>query len=63
MLRPSLLVLCLVVPALAGLHPDHSDLPILCKLKNIGYRDLIAAILDSAAARLPHVDLPQVAVR
>jgi D-alanine-D-alanine ligase len=51
------------VNPLAGLHPDHSDLPILCKLKGIGYRDLIAAILDSACARLPQAALPQVATR
>ena len=51
------------VNPLAGLHPDHSDLPILCKLKNISYRELIGGILESAGARLPHVELPQVAVR
>jgi D-alanine-D-alanine ligase len=51
------------VNPLAGLHPDHSDLPILCKLKNISYRELIGGILESAGARLPHVELPQVAAR
>jgi D-alanine-D-alanine ligase len=51
------------VNPLAGLHPDHSDLPILCKLKNMSYRELIGGILESAGARLPHVEMPQVAVR
>ena len=36
---------------LAGLHPTHSDLPILCGLNNIIYRELIAGILDSALQR------------
>jgi D-alanine-D-alanine ligase len=48
---------------LAGLHPDHSDLPILCKLRGVSYRELIAGILDSACLRLPEVALPQVAAR
>jgi D-alanine-D-alanine ligase len=51
------------VNPLAGLHPDHSDLPILCKLKNMSYRELIGGILESAGTRLPHVEMPQVAVR
>ena len=36
---------------LAGLHPEHSDLPIMCKLAGIEYRDLIGRIMDSALAR------------
>jgi D-alanine-D-alanine ligase len=51
------------VNPLAGLHPEHSDLPILCTLKGMSYRELIGAILDSACQRLPHVEVPQVAVR
>jgi len=51
------------VNPLAGLHPDHSDLPILCKLKNVSYRELIGGILESAGARLPHVEMPRIAVR
>jgi D-alanine-D-alanine ligase len=51
------------VNPLAGLHPDHSDLPILCKLRGMGYRELVAGILESACARLPQVALPRVAAR
>jgi D-alanine-D-alanine ligase len=40
------------VNPLAGLHPEHSDLPILCKLAGITFRDLIGLILDSALARV-----------
>jgi len=40
---------------LAGLHPKHSDLPILCTLNGITYHDLIGEILASATARTePH---------
>lgn len=38
---------------LAGLHPRHSDLPILCSQLGIEYTGLIRRILDSALARLP----------
>ncbi|MCU0276182.1 MAG: D-alanine--D-alanine ligase [Acidobacteria bacterium] len=41
------------VNPLAGLNPIHSDLPILCRLQNISYQELIGRILDSAARRLP----------
>jgi D-alanine-D-alanine ligase len=37
---------------LAGLHPDHSDLPILNRLAGSTYRQLIARIMSSATARL-----------
>lgn len=37
---------------LAGLHPEHSDLPILCTLIGMSYRELIAAILDEASERV-----------
>jgi D-alanine-D-alanine ligase len=43
----------LEVNPLAGLHPEHSDLPILCGLAGVGYRELIGRILGSAAERLP----------
>lgn len=43
----------LEVNPLAGLHPAHSDLPILCTLKGIPYLELIRRILDSALARVP----------
>ena len=42
----------LEVNPLAGLHPTHSDLPILCGLAGIGYRELIERILKSACRRL-----------
>jgi len=38
---------------LAGLHPTHSDLPILCGLNGMSYRELIRRILHSAMERLP----------
>lgn len=41
----------LEVNPLAGLHPEHSDLPILCGLTGMGYRDLVLAIMDSALQR------------
>lgn len=42
----------LEINPLAGLRPNHSDLPILCELAGIPYRDLIAAIVDSARRRM-----------
>jgi D-alanine-D-alanine ligase len=36
---------------LAGLHPAHSDLPILCAMKDIPYEKLIQTIIDSAMER------------
>ena len=36
---------------IAGLHPTHSDLPIIADLSGFGYDRLIAGILSSAAAR------------
>ena len=41
------------VNPLAGLHPEHSDLPILCGLIGISYRTLIERILSSAMSRIP----------
>ncbi|MBN2352129.1 MAG: D-alanine--D-alanine ligase [Spirochaetales bacterium] len=41
------------VNPLAGLHPEHSDLPILCSQRGIDYRDLIGMIMESAVLRLP----------
>jgi D-alanine-D-alanine ligase len=37
---------------LAGLHPEHSDLPIICALRQIPYRDLMRWIIGSAAERI-----------
>ena len=36
----------------AGLHPEHSDLPIICNHLGIPYRDLIDWIVSSAASRI-----------
>jgi D-alanine-D-alanine ligase len=38
---------------LPGLHPTHSDLPMLAAQEGMAYPDLIGAILDSAARRIP----------
>ena len=38
---------------LPGLHPEHSDLPILCNAIGLPYRELIRRIMDSACQRLP----------
>lgn len=42
----------LEVNPLAGLHPEHSDLPILCNHLGIPYVDLIRRIVDSATVRM-----------
>jgi D-alanine-D-alanine ligase len=42
----------LEVNPLAGLHPHHSDLPILSSMNGIVYRDLIKMIVDSAIKRM-----------
>jgi len=36
---------------LAGLHPHHSDLPIMCTLVGMSYQELIGAILEEAMTR------------
>ena len=41
----------LEVNPLAGLHPTHSDLPILCSLAGMSYRRLIRSIMGSALKR------------
>ncbi|RPH48983.1 MAG: D-alanine--D-alanine ligase [Desulfobacteraceae bacterium] len=40
------------VNPLAGLHPVHSDLPILCGLSGMSYRELIGEIMKSALKRV-----------
>lgn len=40
------------VNPLAGIHPHHSDLPIICNLAGIPYRSLIDRILLSAMSRI-----------
>jgi D-alanine-D-alanine ligase len=42
----------LEVNPLAGLHPQHSDLPMLCTALGWPYQQLIARIVDSAAERI-----------
>jgi D-alanine-D-alanine ligase len=42
----------LEINPLAGLHPDHSDLPIICKLAGITYHELINMIMESARKRI-----------
>lgn len=41
----------LEVNPLAGLHPLHSDLPMIATARGMSYADLIGVILDSAAER------------
>ena len=40
------------VNPLAGIHPEHSDLPIMCSLVGISYRELIQRIVESALKRI-----------
>ncbi len=47
--RPSFLE----VNPLAGLNPEHSDLPIICRLRGIPFDRLIERIVESAAQRIP----------
>jgi D-alanine-D-alanine ligase len=42
----------LEVNPLAGLHPEHSDLPIICNKVNIPYIELIERIMNSAKKRI-----------
>ncbi|MBF0102698.1 MAG: D-alanine--D-alanine ligase [Desulfobacterales bacterium] len=50
----------LEVNPLAGLHPEHSDLPIICNKLGIPYIDLIRTIVDSASQRMnQHVFKPK----
>lgn len=42
----------LEVNPLAGLNPNHSDLPIICRLSKIPYEMLIKKIIDSALLRI-----------
>jgi D-alanine-D-alanine ligase len=43
----------LEVNPLAGLHPTHSDLPMIATAIGMPYAELIRAIVDSAAKRIP----------
>ncbi len=50
----------LEINPLAGLHPDHSDLPILAKLNGISYSELMKMIMDSALEKLKILPLQNV---
>lgn len=43
----------LEVNPLAGLHPEHSDLPLICTAVGLPYVELIERIVRSAAGRIP----------
>ncbi len=43
----------LEVNPLAGLHPTHSDLPMIATAVGLPYAELIRQIIDSAATRIP----------
>ena len=42
----------LEINPLAGMHPEHSDLPILAGLNGIPYKDLMKMIMDSAVRKV-----------
>ena len=44
------------VNPLAGLNPVHSDLPIMCRLLNISFQELIGRILKSAVSRIDRAE-------
>jgi D-alanine-D-alanine ligase len=44
------------VNPIAGLHPEHSDLPIICMHKGISYTQLISRIIKSAEQRVRQND-------
>ncbi|MGB5580200.1 MAG: hypothetical protein WBM68_06535 [Woeseia sp.] len=41
------------VNALAGIHPEHSDLPMMATQSGVSYESLIGMIMDSAMQRVP----------
>ena len=47
---------------LAGLHPEHSDLPIICNMVGLPFDELIGRIVDSAATRIEPTHPKQKAV-
>lgn len=53
----------LEVNPLAGLNPEVSDLSILCRLAGVSYRDLIAAIVQSALERVPGAGITSPAIQ
>lgn len=49
----------LEINPLAGIHPSHSDLPILSRLNGISYHDLMKMIMDSAIRKIGSYNLAQ----
>ena len=47
---------------LAGLHPTHSDLPMIAERAGMSFRQLIGAIVDSARSRIPAVSRGEAAL-
>jgi D-alanine-D-alanine ligase len=47
----------LEINPLPGMHPEHSDLPILCTLNGITYPELMKMIMDSAIKKVNIKDL------
>ncbi|TFH22388.1 MAG: D-alanine--D-alanine ligase, partial [Bacteroidia bacterium] len=45
----------LEINPLAGMHPEHSDLPILAGLYGIHYRELMRMIMDSALRKVKNI--------
>jgi D-alanine-D-alanine ligase len=45
----------LEINPLAGMHPEHSDLPILAGLYGIPYRELMKMIMDSASKKVKNI--------
>ena len=45
----------LEINPLAGINPERSDLPIMCRLAGMEYVELIGAIIQSALARVPQL--------
>ncbi|MDH4073003.1 MAG: D-alanine--D-alanine ligase, partial [Gammaproteobacteria bacterium] len=43
----------LEVNPLAGIHPEHSDLPIMASLVRMSYKELLRRIMNSALVRCP----------
>jgi D-alanine-D-alanine ligase len=50
------------VNPLAGIHPEHSDLPIICNFLGVPYLRLIEQILNSAVKRIGTQPFPNAAV-
>ena len=47
------------VNPLAGIHPEHSDLPIICNHLGMTYRELIRKIMASAEKRMYGFQAPE----